>query len=238
MALTFKRWLALLVVGIAPAAIAAPCLPGTLADYMALAGGCEIGTTTFTGFGLLADLPPGSTPIASTAITVTPVVSVANPGLTFGLGLSAAANEVLATLIHFQALAGLASSLTGASIAIAGAQAAGDGVALMIEDLCAGGAFATPPTGCSGTPLTMLALATELDSQLLDSVSFAGVSLADVVVNFVIDGGLAGSAALAGGTVRFSTDAVAVPAPGTLLLALVALLALAATRRATLLPIR
>ena len=135
MAPGLKRLLAIALLAASPAVLAAPCLPGTLADYISL-GSCEIGATQFAGFASLSDLPAGSTPIPATAIAVTPLMAIANPGFTFTLNAAASASEILSTLIQFQVLAGVGLTLGGGSAAIAGSSATGDGVSLLIEDLC------------------------------------------------------------------------------------------------------
>jgi hypothetical protein len=175
----------------------------------------------------LPTLPAGSTPIASSAITVVPLVSPGNPGFTFVLNAVAGAGEVLSILIQFQAMA---AAFTGASAAIGGAGIGGDGVALNIEDLCIDGTFANPPSDCGGTPATLLAFADANGSQLLDSITFGPATLLDVVVNFIIDGGLTGSASLESGTVQFVTGANGIPEPSTLALVLLAALLLARRR--------
>ena len=163
---------------------------------------------------------------------MTPFASPSNPGFTFGLNAAASAGEVLSTLIQFQVLAGVGLTLTGGSAAIAGASATGDGVSLLIEDLCIGGSFGSmPPTGCAGTPAAMINFVDPLDADIDESLGFAATSFLDVLVNFIIDGGLAGAAALGSGTVRFVTNAApTVPEPSTLALAAIALV-FAFTRR-------
>jgi hypothetical protein len=224
MARALKRLLAIALFAASSPIVAAPCLPGTLADYILL-GSCEIGATSFAGFESLSDLPAGSIPIAPAAIAVTPLTALANPGFTFTLNAAASAGELLSTLIRFQVLAGAGLSLTEGSAAIAGGSATGDGVALLVEDLCIGGAFGPmPPIGCAGTPGAMITFVDALNADLEESLAFGATNFLDILVNFIIDGGSSGTAALESGTVRFVTNATpSVPEPSTLALAAVAL---------------
>jgi hypothetical protein len=226
---TLSRLLVIAFVTLSPAAIAAPCGAGTLADYVAL-GSCEIGATTFSGFESLPDLPAGAVQIPDAAIQVAPVASATDAGLVFGLNAAAAAGQVLSTLIRFQVLAGIGNALSGASATLEGAAGADDGVSLLVEDLCLDGLFATPPAGCAGTgALALIPFADAFESDVDESAAFADSGLIDVVANFIIDGGLAGSAALTSGTLRFATGvATPVAEPGALALVLAALAALVA----------
>jgi hypothetical protein len=117
---------------------------------------------------------------------------------------------------------------------LTGGTATGDGVALLIEELCRDGLFATPPSGCGGVEsLALLPFVTSFDADVDESVAFVDTASLDVVANFIIDGGLEGTAELGSGTLRFVTTAVVtpVPEPPSVALALTALLLLAAFAR-------
>src|SRR5262245_5215221 len=89
-----RRLLAAVLLGRSAGATATPCLPGTLTDYLSLAAGCQIGSTTFVGFSLA----PGqatATPIDPSSIQVTPGGTPADPSLLFTLNASAPAGTLL-----------------------------------------------------------------------------------------------------------------------------------------------
>ena len=76
------------------AAFAAPCVPGSLASYVALdGGGCSIGTALFFDFVNLP-LQPGAAPIADSNVLVNPV-SGAGPGFRFQVNSQAGALDFL-----------------------------------------------------------------------------------------------------------------------------------------------
>ena len=231
MASRFSRLVGIALLALAPAANAATCASGTLADYIGLGVvGCEVGSAHFSGFASLPTLPVGSTPIAATAISVTPLVSLTHPGFLFGLNAAASAGNVLSALIQFQAFSTSLSPFVGASAEIAGAAITGDGAVTMIEDLCLGGLFANPPSDCAGSPDTLLTLVDAFSSLTSASTTFPNSSPIDVVVNFIVDGGESGGAQLESGSVRFVTGAL-VPEPSTLALLSFPLLLLFARRR-------
>lgn len=226
-----RRMIATAFLGFAPFAVASPCLPGTLADYISLAAGCEIGSTLFAGF-YVAPGQAAATPIDPGLVQVMPTGSAADPGLTFVLDLDALGGEFFESFFHYQVLAAAGVELTGASLALDGSSAAGDGVAIAVQDLCLDGTFAMfEPVGCTGTPLALLAVALEEFSSN-DSALFAGVSFIDVFVDLSVDGGLTGLAVLGSGTAQYATTAMGtVPEPSTLALVLLALAVAACTRR-------
>lgn len=206
------------------AAFAAPCPVGTLASYIGL-GTCEIGTTSFANFATLPTLPAGATLIMPSSINVNPFSSAAAVGLTFGLNAMADDDDLLSSLFRFRVLSGGPLNLTGVTELLT-ASATGEGASIFISDLCRGGLFSTPPTGCMGTTGQLLTLATEFFSDTSESVAFGGVALIDVVANFIVDGGGGGTATITSGTLQFArTAAAAVPEPGSLALLAFALLA-------------
>ena len=81
---------------------------------------------------------------------------------------------------------------------------------------------------CSGVPTTLIAFDIGVDAQLLDSTTFAPVSLLDVVNDIGVDGGLDGGASLTGASNRFTVASAsgAVPEPAAFLLVALGLLVL------------
>jgi hypothetical protein len=200
---------------------AAPvCVVGTLDSYVALgAGGCSIGSSTFADFSATSMLG-GATPILPASVTVIPS---SIPALDFALVVSAGAGDLFDILIHYSVTGGLFGAN---SLDLSGASAGGDGVVLAIEDACIGGTYAGPIFGCSGSPVTLIALKTAIDSIPTATATFPVTSFVDVFTEITIDGGLSGMARL-DGAVRNAF----VPEPSTVLLIGSALSALLARRQ-------
>jgi hypothetical protein len=193
-------------------ALAAPCAPGTLQDYIDLAAGCTIGSATFSNFSELSP-PAGATPIPAAAIGVTPIVDPASPGLLLTLNVAATTGEFLDAFFGFQ----VADTLGGASATMAGASAGEDGAVTLIEDLCLGAAFVG--VACGGDPVTQILFAIDGDGDTAEATSFPGVGLLGVLADIGVDGGLFGSAGLATATLRFETGAAGpVPEPPSIFL--------------------
>jgi hypothetical protein len=195
------------------AAQAAPCVGGGLASYLGLgAGGCTIGNTQFSDFSLPL-LGTGVTGIDTSAVTVVPIGGTA-PGFSFLIPQQAAATDLFGLRIGFNAFGLPGFGFTSALATLAGATATGDGVTTFIGDLCLGQPFTSADTlACAGIQDALVTLATDGFSMTDDTRSFAFVSAIGVVADFAVDGGLAGTASLGGGDLRFA--AAVVPEPGT-----------------------
>lgn len=207
-----------LLVGLATSALpaaASSCVPGTLQTYLG-AGPCMIGGATFDDFSLLP-LAFGSSPIDASLIQVTPLSAANQVGFRFGV--IASTTDVFETFFHYS-VAG--AGLTRATLQMAGSVASGDGVVTAVQDVCVGGSFPGGlPVGCPGAAVSNIVFEIEGDNDLDESSSFAAATFLDVDNDLFIDGGLAGSAALAGSiTNLFDIQAqpTAVPEPATGLL--------------------
>jgi hypothetical protein len=234
------RWIrlflaaALLIVA-APHAISAPCVPGTLQDYINLGSiGCEIDgarVSDFEDFGS----PNGGIPFDPTTIQVTPVDQLTAASLVFTLNAAAANGDLLDSLYHFTVTALAGRAISGADSSLAGAAATGDGAVTLIQQMCLDAMFLPPfALFCGGVEMDMILFATAFDNQLADAVRFVppppGPAFVDVVVDFGVDAGLTGTATLQSATIRFSTPASSALA---LLALALTLLASSARRRRT-----
>jgi hypothetical protein len=202
---------------------AAPCLPGTLAAYLALgAGGCEVGLATVSDF-TSASFLAGATEIAPSDVTVTPVAGAT--ALDFGLAEVAGPGDLFDILIRYSVSGG---PFRTNILSMTGSAATGDGVVTAVEDKCVGGEFLgiDPTTPCAGTPLTLIDI--QIDGFVIptDLATFAASSFFDVFTGITIDGGLSGTAQL--GTVRNTFSKVPEPA---MLLAMVSGLGACLARR-------
>ncbi len=91
------------VLGLSRTAAAAPLLPGTLADYMALgSGGGTIDDKLFFDFGYLPNAAGGAIAIPASEISVTPISTPLNPGLRFSAAWTVGPGQALDSFITFQ----------------------------------------------------------------------------------------------------------------------------------------
>lgn len=229
-----------LVILMPSAALAAPCAPGTLQDYInAGAVACGIGNLEFADFEL-ASAPFGATPIDPSAVQVTPTATPTTAELIVTVNAAATAGQFFDSFFRFHVTALGTSHLFGYGASLTDATATGDGVVTLIDDVCADGTFSgTDPIGCSGTPSTIILFADALDALSTDSAPTPVSSFFDVFADLGIDGGLAGTASLAAGTLRFFTAPAPVPEPATAwLLMLAAALLINGRRRRRVRPMR
>ncbi len=207
------------VLGISFTGMAAPiCVTDTLSNYVALAsGGCMVGTTVLANFSSLP-LPTGSIQIPLSAIQVTPLNVVGNPGLQFGINASARSGGAQEAVFGYNVFAG---AITGASLTSTGFSATGSGAAFAAKDLCLGGNFAgNTIAGCSsGSTRSLSNVVTAGFTQLTDSTTFPSVSSLRVIDDIAADPGGNGTAAIAGTvTNNFTATGAPVPEPATVLL--------------------
>jgi hypothetical protein len=200
-------------------ALANPCVPGTLQDYISFgSSGCWMGAASFGQFVVLSG-QSFATPIDPTAMSVTPIGGAYAPGLQFGVNTSAGAGELFESFFRFTVI----GALSGASLLLGPGTTTVDGAAIAIEDICADGTFGgNEPLGCSGIADTAITARTESFEYVFDQKAVAG-SFFDVFVDITIDGGLAGSASLESVTTQFGM-AVPEPSAGILLASGIALL--------------
>ena len=230
MHLVLRCIIALVLMAGVGAARALPCASGSLGDYLALgATGCTVGGLAFTDFTLPTVLSPAATPIDPGAVSIVPVSSAPGSGLqlAFTPAQAAGPGEFLALRIGFNVLG---SGIAGAYAALLGPVAIGDAAITLVDDLCPGAPFSDPTNLVCAAPIQSL-IAIAIDSFADNPVSSAigPLALAGVVAEIGIDGGLSGSALLAGAELRFLQAAAAVPLPSVpVLLAIAACSALLA----------
>jgi hypothetical protein len=183
---------------------ASTCTSGTLADYIALgSGGCTIGPDTISNFQV-ASGTAGATPITPADVSISASGSGLNLSLTVSVDQTAGAGKQLEALFSYQ-LSG--ASFTGESSILSGASETGDGAVTDLENICAGGMFASGmPAGCTGVPESLVTLD---GVQNQNSADFPAHSFFDVFVDLTLDGGLSGSAS--GATVKDTYSGVPEP---------------------------
>ncbi len=146
----------------------------------------------------------GETAILPSGISLAPSGGALDPGLGTTIDVTANAGSVLEALFTYKISGNpyIASSLT-----LTNSSESGDGVVTGVQDYCAGGVFGPDGlTGCSGTIGTLVTLD---GVQNQDSATFGSASPLSVTNDFIVDGGLSGSASAGTLTDRFT----AVPEP-------------------------
>jgi hypothetical protein len=231
------RWvLVALLLGSGPAA-AAVCTTGPLSDYIAFgAAGCTIDGVKFSDFTEVAPLNPAATPISPSLVNLTPLTGPGGPG--FGLAsataLNASAGNLLELWFGFVVTAGSGDSLMGGALSLGSSTVVPDGADTIIADICPDGAFASPSSGCSTFPVSLIVFDVGSDASPSDSTSIVASSFFDVFVDIVIDGGPTGDSTLGPTLGEFRTAVSAsssVPEPSTWWLATLVLAAAACARR-------
>jgi hypothetical protein len=196
-------------------AFASPCVPGSLASYVALGGGgCSIGTALFFNF---VDLPlqGGAFAIPDSNVLVNPL-GASGPGFRFDVNSHAGPGDIFERVIGYS-LSG--PGFIGSQLTLTGSNVATDGAITVIESECLGAAFGAGQF-CSGLPsqLTGFDLGPLLGQSLNDSSSFASRALLGVIVDITVDGGTSGAGNLASATTQFTPQAAPIPEPATLTL--------------------
>jgi hypothetical protein len=213
---------AVLILALSSGAIAlTPCSTGTLAFYQANytdpTTGCQIDDKVFYGFQ--STLTPGGTATTgSVGITVDPISTAFNPGLSFTLsGFSVTSNQSLDLKLGFnvQVLPG-GALIEDASLGIAGAAFTGTGLVSIGENVCAGAAFGNVgagtncPAGDQNLSLNVAnpgPPATFFDMKFTQSTTACPgglCSLVGVFKDVSVTGGSSGSASLSSFTQQFS----------------------------------
>ena len=182
-------------------ATAAPAIPDTLTNYIALgAGGATIGSTLFSSFSLQS-LQAGAVAINPNSILVTPISLSGNAGFQFTLNQTANTGQIFELHLGYKVAA---PSITGATTALNGSVVNFDGANTALLSL-------TGPL----PPQTLIAFDIGVASDNPVSSTFPSVSTLTAETDFVVDGGTSGGARLTSGTNLFAVPAVvAVPEPG------------------------
>jgi hypothetical protein len=195
-----------LVFAISTIAVCSPCSSGTLADYISLgATGCTIGGNTVFDFLTVPGIQ-GGTQVNTASVVISPAGGTFNPGVTAGLDVSASAGNLLEAIFTYK----ISGQIYGGdTISLSGSSETGDGAVTETQSYCAGGSFGPDGvTGCTGTTGALTAVDGVQNS---DSAAFAPVSFLNVTDDFVVDGGVSGSAAA--GTITDQFTAVPEPSP-------------------------
>jgi hypothetical protein len=206
----------LLLIGSPGGAFAAPCVNGSVSDYVSLGStGCSVGGLDFSSFTV--GLFPGPDAIQIDPGSVQLAPDSGGFALTIGTPLSAGAGDLLG--LHFGFNVAAAGGLTGGTVALGETDVTFNGVITSLLD-----------AGADGT-----AIAFDI-GDIIDPVasfSTAPTSFFDVFVELGIDGGESGLA-MAGPNLGSITFAPATPGtapePGTVSLLLLSLLAVVLLR--------
>jgi hypothetical protein len=201
----------LVVLASAVFALGAACPTATYDNYLGGQFSCGIDDKTFSNFSYST---AGSNQMPAGSIAVNPITVPFNPGFLFNAPWGVQAGQTQSSLIGFTVNVNPGGNLIDdLSLYMFGAGIVGTGQVSVTETYCAGDTFADACAhGTEGTLLTML---NSSQSRLHDSVSFAGVSVVDVVKDVELSGGANGSAAVVSGVQNQFSE---VPEPGSLML--------------------
>ena len=183
--LLFLAWL-----GAAQLVSAAPCVPGTLASYIALgAGGCTIGTNVLANFTQGSALN-GAVNIPLAGLNVFPAGGASNPGIIVTGNITAGSGQVFSALINYTITG---STYTSDTVTLSNTTATGNGAVTDIQNFCLNGDFQAPyvrlwvPGGEGpGSPLVVLGNGSATAS--LNATSLG------ITHNLEIDSGITGTA--------------------------------------------
>lgn len=206
---------AALFVSTATAARAAPCVAAGLADYLALGpAGCSIGSLEFSDFSLPSILG-AAVPIDAAGVALTPLAGPGGRGFAVASTQAAGSGDFLQLRFGFNVVA-TSGRIGRARVELAGAQAGGDGVTTLLEDLCIGAQFSDPTNlVCGATPATLVTLVADGTAITTDALDLLPPDpQLGVVADLGVDGGLSGSASFTAGNLLFTV----VPLPSTLAL--------------------
>ena len=208
----------LVILAGAAAAFAGNCTMTTYNVYIAHGFSCGIGTDTFSGFGYVGTFNPPGSGIPASSIMVTPITTPGNPGA-----------PVCCALVGLKYLR---SSRTGFLISVRGQGKCGRQPAHRSHPVDRRSVLHRNRRGHRDRnrlprrdaanmhrwgdqdPLTVFDDAR--GSQLVDTISFAGVSEISVSKDLTLSAGTAGSASLASVTDQYTEGLSTVPEPGTL----------------------
>ena len=186
------------------------CINGTLASYELLgSAGCSIGGNTVASFAVVSGIT-GAVPIDATTVKVMPKGGTLDPALVFEVDQQAGAGALLEAIFTYT----IAGEMYGGDmIKLSGSSETGDGAVTDTQNFCAGGNFGPDGvTGCSGS--TSGALLTLDGVQNTDQSALPGLKLLSITDDFVLDGGIIGSAS--GGT--FEDHFTVTPEPASVFL--------------------
>jgi hypothetical protein len=205
---------AIALVSAAGKAAGAPCAASSLTDYVSLgAGGCTVGTLSFSAFSVEPFPGPGALQIDADSVSLVPVAN--GLSLVSGTEQTAPSGELMGLRFGFRV--GTPPGLIGGAVSLLDTSVTPDGAITAILDAGTAGNAIAFDVGDSAEPLA----------------SFTGPvsSFFDVFYELGIDGGLSGQAS-AGPNLGAVTFAI-VPEPGTvpLMLGLFGLLLLFRLRR-------
>jgi hypothetical protein len=205
--------------------LGAPCVSGTLQDYINLgATGCTVsGSFASPLVSNFADqasnISFGATAIDPLSVSVTPLFG----GLRFTTSQTANAGTILESFTRFAASG---ASFSGVTLTLSGASASADAAVNGIFDGCGPQSFSGPGGTCGGSQISLAVTQLESLSQLTDSRSFMPTLTAlDVFVSLALDGGGAGLAS--GATLDVTFTDVPEPTAGALVVSGMAALLLA-----------
>ena len=194
------------------AGLASVC-PTTTYDQVIAGGDCSIADKTFGSWSFSSSASGGATLVQASTIAYKPLPTLNNPGVLFSFGFAAGIGQVQDETFGFTVtVPSGAAPITDIHLLMLGAAFSGTGSASIAESVCLGDLFAD---GCAAGKI--VGLSTFDNSTLVmlsDSITFAPVTVVDVIKDLQLTGGTYGTAVVSVMENQFSEGTI--PESGTL----------------------
>lgn len=198
-----------------PIAGFASACPTTTYDQIISGGDCSIADKTFGSWSFLSSATGGSVKVDAGDVAYSPLTAANNPGVLFSFGFGVGSNQVQDETFSFTVTVPIGNApITDLHLLMLGAGFTGTGSASIAETACLGDLFAN---GCAnGTVVQLTTFDNSTLVKLTDSITFAPVTLVDVVKDLELTGGPNGTAVVSAVENQFSEGSTTTPEPGTL----------------------
>jgi hypothetical protein len=195
-------------------AFAGNCPATTFDQYLGSGFSCNINDQTYSNFAYVGSSNPPGFGIPAGSVGVVPLTTQGNSGFQFSAGwLASTGSGVLEQDSLFEFSVSSSTPITDLTLSIGGASFIGTGEVVVAETACLGAML----PACSGGQLITLSVFDDAaGSQLVDSVSFAGVNEVSVEKDLTVAAGTNGLATVSVLNDQFSEGSSSVPEPGTL----------------------
>jgi hypothetical protein len=210
-----KELLTLFVLLAVPLSGLASVCPATTYDQVIAGGDCSIADKTFGSWSFSSSSSGGATLVQASTVAYKPLPTPNNPGVLFSFGFGAGIGQVQDETFGFTVTVPPgAAPITDIHLLMLGAAFTGTGSASIAESVCLGDLFVN---GCAAGKV--VSLSTFDNSTLVtlsDSITFAPVTVVDVIKDLELTGGTDGTAVVSVMENQFSEDTT--PESGTLAL--------------------
>jgi len=196
-----------------PVAGLASVCPPTTYDHVIAGGDCSIANKTFGSWSFSSSASGGAVLVQASSVAYKPLPTPSSPGVLYFFGLGAGIGQVQDETLGFTVtVPSGAAPITDIHLLVLGAAFSGTGSASIAESVCLGDLVAN---GCAAGKI--VGLSTFDNSTLVmlsDSITFAPVTVVDVIKDLELTGGTYGTAVVSVMENQFSEGTI--PESGTL----------------------